>query len=143
MLSECHLRAGHYRPYVKIATTTVLVCIYYYFFVKYIFVFFLLPPRKNMPHSFRIPTIKIPIFAEKISGGQFYYRSEKTHAHNKNTAYTMGGWWAGYENCPYVKYRHYYLDRKTKSTHTTKHTALIRDGGGQVMIMSKSPLPLC
>ena len=44
----------------------------------------------------------------------------------------MGGWWAVHENCPYVKYRHYYLDRKTKCTHT-QQKILIRDGGGRVM----------
>ena len=39
------------------------------------------------------------------------------------------------KHAPYVKYRHYYLDRKTKCTHTTKNTALIRDGGGREMKM--------
>ena len=48
------------------------------------------------------------------------------------------------KHAPCVKYRHYYLGRKTKCTHTTKNTALIRDGGRREMKWSLyqiSPIP--
>ena len=47
---------------------------------------------------------------------------QNEHAQQKSP-HAMGGWWAVHENGPYVKYRHYYWDRKAKCTHTTKNTA--------------------
>ena len=38
------------------------------------------------------------------------------HTHNKKYRINKGRWWVGDENSPYVKYRHYHRDRKTKCT---------------------------
>ena len=79
---------------------------------------------------FKIPTIKIPIFTEIYVADRLYNRIKKMHAHNKKHDIHEV-----HEKCPYVKYRHYHLHRKTKCTHTTKNSALISDGGGRVMKM--------
>ena len=112
-----------------------LLLLFFFFLNIYFFSFFYLHKKTCAIIFFRIHTIKIPIFTEIYVADRFYNRSKKMHAHNKKALHTMGGWWTVDENCPYVKYLHYYLDRKIKCSHTPKYTTLIRDGGGRVMKM--------
>ena len=89
------------------------------------------PPQKKKHASlfFQNPHHKNPYFDRKISGSQIM------HAHNnKPTTYygrVVGSSWSvlmsNIATTTWIK--------KTKSTHTTKNTALIRDGYGRVMKM--------